>query len=128
MLELLAFFKWGCETSEITMPWVQRLADAVPALRVRGIAQEDPDDAAALAAQLGLRVEVTADPEPYPLSREEGVHVVPTLVLLHAGRREAVLEGWNRQGFEDLVARVARLAGVPKPRVLEGDLPAFRPG
>lgn len=123
MPELLAFFKWGCETSELAMPWVQRLADALPGLQVRGIAQETPEDARALAAELGLRIPVEADPEPYNLSRRHDLHVVPTLVL-----GDHRLEGWNRQGFEGLVAHAARLLGQDPPTVVEGDVPAFRPG
>ncbi len=128
---LLVFVKHDCPTCRLAMPYVDRLRRRMEAAgsgtSVVAVAQDPPDVAARFAHELGLGTTVVSEPEPYPLATAFAVRTVPTLFLVGAdGKVEKTLEGFDKEGLEDLLRRTA--AG-DEPLFAESDrVPDFRPG
>jgi peroxiredoxin len=112
---LLAFFKVGCPTCAIAFPLLASLARHVePAVAVLAVGEgrtaangewlreHDYDGAAASDAYGNHRV-----------ARAYRVQTIPTLVLVgRDGKVAFTLEGWDRDRYNELTARVAALAGI----------------
>ncbi len=122
------------------MPVVQRVHETLAAagLRVRGVTQSAPADAAAFVAKHGLAFPVLDD-SACEVSADYGIEIVPTLILAGGdGRVVAAFDGWARADFDALIAsavdRLGRSAAgnlEEPPAVatsLARGLPDFRPG
>jgi peroxiredoxin len=130
---LLVFFKTSCPTCVLAFPVYgeleRRYGDVVPVVAV----SQDP----LLATVPWLRshgfggIALDDSSGGYAASAAYGVQVVPTLVLVDAeGRVAAVNEAWDRDGVNELAARLdqhtGRLMGpVSTP---EDGRPPFKPG
>lgn len=125
----LFFYKVTCPVCQLAAPKVQSFESAYPG-RIVGIGQDAPEKLHDFARHYGLTFGSNTDTPPYPVSDAYGIRVVPTTFLVAHGTIEAVAESWDRDGLNDLSARLARLIGVePVPISVAGDgLPPFRPG
>src|SRR5439155_16329100 len=124
---LVAVGHSDCETSRLTLPFVDRIhRQAAPAGTVVAVLQDEAVDAQALVDELGLDMPVRLEAVPYPLAARLGLATVPTLYLVDVrGRIERVSEGLRRADVEAFAARL----GVPAPLFEPGDYaPALRPG
>jgi thiol-disulfide isomerase/thioredoxin len=130
---VLAFFKTGCPTCQLSFPvWgelARRYGDAIP---VVGVAQDPPAVAGPWLAERGFPGPNVDDSDGYPLSRAFAVDVVPTLVLVDGdGTVAEVGEGWSRDAANAWDERLAAATGRPSPGPVSEDedgLPAFKPG
>jgi hypothetical protein len=115
-----------CETTRLTLPYVDRLhRGAPPATTVIAVLQDTATDARALVGELGLELPVRLDGDPYPLSSRVGLATVPTLFLVdRGGRIEAVSEAFRRADLEAFASRLQ----APPPFGPGDDAPALRPG
>lgn len=116
-----------CKTTREALPHLDRIhrrrgKDA----SVVAVLQDDSRTASALASQLGLALPIVLDPEPYPLSRDLALEVVPTLFLVERGGRiAATSEAFRRADLEAFAARL----GVKGPLFAgHENVPTFRPG
>jgi hypothetical protein len=90
------------------------------------VLQDGTADAQALVEQLGLKLPVRLEADPYPLAARLGLTTVPTLFLVGPrGRIEGVSEGFRRADLESFAARLG--VGAPLFRS-EDAAPALRPG
>jgi hypothetical protein len=130
---LLAFFKTGCPTCQLSFPvWGElsrRYGDAVDVVAV----SQDPQSAARpWLDERGFDGPLHDDSAGFPLSRAFEVDVVPTLVLV--GEHGVVLdveEGWSRDAANAWDERLAELTGRASPGPLstpEDGLPPYKPG
>ena len=129
---LLVFFKHDCDTCHLTLPLVQRLHAALSprGLRVVGVAQDGPGDAADVIKRHDLTFSVALDAE-LDVSADYGFDAVPALIL--AGRDRRVLasfEGFTRPDLLNLTNLAAAACGAEAPPLVhDGDgLPEHRPG
>jgi hypothetical protein len=93
---------------------------------VSALLQDEPEDAAALARELGLALPLVLDGDPYPLTSPLDLEGVPTTFLLGAdgGVRET-LQAFSRADVE----RLGALLGVEGPVFAPDEkVPAHRPG
>jgi len=133
-LLVLAFFHTGCETSRVTLPHLQRLADAFAEskkLTVWGVSQDPSEDTAAFAKQLGVTFPVCLDRDGYH-SMLLGVASVPTVFLVDGGGHALrKIIGWDRAALNALAADVAAFAEQPDAAPLvpaDDPAPARAPG
>ena len=70
------------------------------------------------------------DNEPYDVSNQWGIQVVPTTFLLDGETVVDVVESWDRDGLNRLSKSVAEMTGAAYRAISDpGDgLPPFRPG
>ncbi len=130
---LLAFVKHECPTCGLIAPFVERLHRRYggSAVRVVGVAQDEPADARAFAAEGGWTFPVLLDRAPYRAGRAYRLDAVPTLVLVERdGGVALTLPGFLRSGLEALAADLARRSGrEARPLFVETDsVPEIRPG
>ena len=130
---VLAFFKTGCPTCQLSFPvWgelARRYGEVVPVL---GVAQDPPAVAEPWLAERGFAGPTIDDSDGYALSRAFDIDVVPTLVLVGSdGVVAEVGEGWSRDDANAWDDRLAALTGRPSPGPMSKEddgLPAFKPG
>jgi peroxiredoxin len=131
-LTLLVFYKASCPTCRWALPFVQALHERAHGLTVVGIASEDDvDEAAAFAAELGLTFPIGLESAPWEVSAAYGLTTVPTLFLIDgAGRVKRVSPGFAKEDFLAAAAEAAALhGGAPADPFPEGAaVPEFRPG
>lgn len=130
---VLAFFKTGCPTCQMTLPYLQKVADAYAdsgKLTVWGVSQDDGAKTEAFASQYGIKFPLLLDHDLYH-SMVYGLTHVPTIVFADStGRVRKKIVGWNRAGMNDLSTQIAALLEVePVAIVNDADtVAAVRPG
>ncbi|WP_373048850.1 peroxiredoxin family protein [Vulgatibacter sp.] len=115
---LVLVFRVDCAASGHAAQAVGRIAEKLQpkGLVVVGVAQDDPGDAAAFAAEHGLgTVELCTDASSYMASDALEVGRTPTVLLVDRQRVVASLEGWARREYNGLAARAAELVGAEAP-------------
>jgi peroxiredoxin len=133
---LLVFFKDDCPTSRFTLPFVQRIHEALAAsggrgAAVYGISQDDAGTSRAAADSLGLTFPILIDGPGCPVSSRYGLTAVPTSVLVGGdGKVLRAFVGFSRKEIEACAREMAEAAGAPPPKVFaEGEkVPETRPG
>ncbi len=127
---LVTFFKRSCATSQLTLPFIERLHKHYPLLQVLGVSQDDVADTTAFVAQTGVTFSVLLDSD-WKVSAEYDLFTVPSVFLLDTARRVARVNlGWNKEQYNALSQDVAQLLNVaPVTLVTDDDkMPAFKPG
>ena len=130
---LFAFFHTDCATSELTLPFVERLSEigAGRGLSVVAVSQDDPASTAAFRERLRVDLPTLYDPPPWRASRALGLVSVPTFVAVGKnGRVERLVVGLQRERLEAFAELAAALAGRPSQPLFrpDDDVPAIRPG
>lgn len=124
---VLAIGHADCPTSQLTLPFVERLfRRRPPGLHALVILQDEPAVARDLAARLGLTLPVVLEPDPYPLAVDLALRSVPVTWLVGSdGRIRRAIEGFSRDEMERLAAE----AGLEGPLFgAEDAVPPRRPG
>jgi len=123
---LLAFFKVSCPTSQFTLPFVERLQQAVKgsgAVRLWGVSQNDARDTRDFAREFGLSFPLLLDEDGYPVSNGYGLTTVPTLFLVEPdGSIRVASVGFNRRDIEEVAAEFSKLTS----RAIQVFLPGER--
>jgi hypothetical protein len=124
---LIAIGHRDCATTRLTVPLVDRLhRRRGPGRGVVLVLQDEPEDARAMAEELGLEVPILLEADPYPLSSELDLRTVPTLMLVdREGRIAAAYEGFRREDLEALAARLGVVGAFFAP---EDAVPPRKPG
>jgi hypothetical protein len=130
---LYAFFHTDCPTSELALPYLERLRnmDGGAGLRVVAVSQDAPQEAAALSRRLAVAIETLFDPPPWRASQALGLSSVPALARVAPdGRVEELVVGFQREKLEAFAARSAALSGRPAASLFPPgeNVPAIRPG
>ena len=130
---LISFFHTDCATSEMSLPYLERIRRRAAGgrLRVIAVSQDGPTDTERLLSRFGAEVETLFDPPPWPASRSLGLVGVPVFFLVgEDGRIKERAVGFEKAKMEAFAARAAALADRrPEPLFLPGDsVPAIRPG
>jgi thiol-disulfide isomerase/thioredoxin len=130
---LYAVFKTTCPTCELTWPFLERVRKAGgEGLQVVAISQDDPVQTAEFGRRLRTGLRTVYDLEPWPASDGLGVTTVPTLFLVgEDGIVQDTIVGFQREKFQDLADRGARVAGRPPVPVFgaaDREVPALRAG
>jgi thiol-disulfide isomerase/thioredoxin len=130
---LYAFFHTDCPTSEMTIPFLDRLQEIGDGrgLRVVAVSQDDPATTEAFVSRLGLTVPVLYDPPPWSASESLGLASVPAFAAVSRdGRLERTVIGLQKLELEAFAERAAALAGRPSRPFFrpEENVPAIRPG
>jgi peroxiredoxin len=124
---LLAFFKISCPTCQLTLPFLQRIADGGSANtpRIVAVSQDDQSGTDQFRRRFGISMETVLDPAPaYRASKLYAISTVPSLFLVEGdGRISLASAGFSRQDFESLGGRFG--VEVFKPGE---DVPFFKPG
>jgi thiol-disulfide isomerase/thioredoxin len=123
----LFFYKVTCPVCQMAAPVATGLETAYPGT-FQGVGQDPPDRLQAFGEEYGLVIPTTPDSPPYDVSESYGIEVVPTLVLVHEGRVDRVVQSWDRDEYEGIASRLSELTGRPATSVAGDGLPAFRPG
>jgi peroxiredoxin len=119
---VLAFFKIDCPTCQLTLPFLQRIADR-GAQRVIAVSQDDREGTLEFHNEFRISLDTVIDEESsrYAVSRAYGVTNVPT--LFSVGAEGTIVDSIH--GFDK--ARLDELAGgglfTDADRV-----PAYKPG
>lgn len=125
---LLAFYKASCPTCRLTLPFLQNLADQIPAttLAIWGIAQEMPDTAKSFAQQLGLTFPQLVDSD-LVATEAYDLQSVPSLYLVDSGDRVITsVSGFSTDWLNSLSYRFQPEGGPLVPP--EANLPGVKPG
>lgn len=131
---VLVFFKTTCPTCQLTLPYLQKLADAYKEsgkFSVLGVSQDDEEKTRAFADASGIKFPLFLDRELYH-SMVYGLTNVPTLYFADgSGMVQKKIVGWDRAAINEISERVAAFAGVETPvKIVEDDdpAPAYKPG
>lgn len=122
---LLVFFKIGCPTCQITLPFLERLHQS-GRLAVYGISQDDFAATREFAKAFRLTFPMLLDSADahYPASTAYRITIVPSLFLITADRTiEWMLQGFSRKALEELGMAFEAPVFRPCERV-----PDFKPG
>ncbi len=131
---VLVFFKEDCPASELVVPRLGPLADALQREERFFLAiAEDPEDAArAFRDRNGIRFPIAWEAPPYPASVDYAIGTVPALFVVDgAGFIAERVEGFIKAEYEALGATIEQaLALGASPRILERpeELPVLKPG
>ena len=128
--QAIVFYKVTCPVCHLAAPKLGDFAKAFPG-RVRGVGQDPPENLSDFERRFGMEVGSVPDLPPYEASNAYGVRTVPTTFLIDAdGAVDTVVEGWDRDGLNQLSTRLAGMTNLPDRPVSEpGDgLPSYRPG
>jgi peroxiredoxin len=124
---LLAFFKISCPTCQLTLPFLQRLADGAgeqaPQLVV--VSQDDAAGTAQFHKRFHLSMRTVLDKSPaFPVSNAFGISHVPSLFLIEPdGRISMAAAGFGKTHLEKLGERFGVAPFGARDRV-----PVFQPG
>jgi hypothetical protein len=116
-----------CPTTRLMLGALDRLhRRRTRKVAVSALLQDEPGDARALAAELGLALPLVLDGDPYPVTSSLDLEGVPTTFLLGPdGAVRERLEAFSRAEVE----RLGALLGVEGPVFApEEKVPAHRPG
>jgi len=122
---LLTFFKISCPTCQLTLPFLQRLADDAAALQVVAISQDDRKGTDQFHRHFKLSLTTLLDPAPaYSASKLYEIRNVPSMFLIEPDGTISMAEtGFSKPHLEQLAGRF----GAEVFR--EGEIvPSFRPG
>jgi hypothetical protein len=116
-----------CETSRLMLRALERLhRRRTRDVAVSALLQDEPEDARALAAELGLTLPLVLDRDPYPMTARLGVRTVPvTFLLAPGGAVRESLQAFRRADVDRMAAALGAAAPVFDPG--EG-IAALRPG
>ena len=127
---LLVFFETDCPTCQLTLPYLNRLAQQLPASTILGISQDDEAATRAFVAQMQVGFPVRLDTG-WQVSQHYNPTAVPTLFLLdQQGNILRTQTAFDKAELNDIAALMCEAAGV-EPFVLaeafDGN-PATKPG
>lgn len=116
---LLVFFRVSCPTCQYTLPFLDRLRQAVPGAPIVAIAQDSAADAQAFAQRFNVNLPFLLDDQDYSVSRSYGVEIVPSIFVLDRdGKIIFAIEGWSRDDFEALV-QLIKPPDAPPPVIFK---------
>ena len=128
---LLAFFETDCPTCLLTLPYLNRLAEALGgAAVVVGISQDNKEQTNEIIGQLELRFTILIDSD-LAVSRKFDPLAVPTLYLLgSSGTIRRTITGFSKTELNEVGAELAEGAGVGPLLVadLHDGAPEGKPG
>lgn len=130
---LVAFFKVGCPTCQLTFPFLERYHQRfeAPELRVLGVSQDDEAASRSFAERHGVNFPILLDAKGYAASRAYGVVTVPSLLLVGPdGTVGSTIEGFVKAKLDALAQELGSLLGKSgDPVWLPGEtVPALKPG
>jgi peroxiredoxin len=102
---VLAFFKVGCPTCQLTLPFLERLYKSTNLIKVYGVSQDDAESTKAFCTRFGLTFPMLVDHAGanFPASNIFEITEVPSLFLVRkVGVIEWAVSGFSRQALEDL--------------------------
>ena len=122
---VLAFFKVSCPVCQYAFPFLERLERAYGHQRVRmiGVSQNSPKEAAAFTKEFGVTFPVLLDDtETYPVSNAYGLTNVPTVFwIAKDGEIEISSVGWVKADFAEVNRKMAEAQEITPASL-------FRPG
>lgn len=129
----LVFYKRGCPTCALAVPYLQRLLELPGGLEgsVVLVAQDAAEDAREFAAAHGLGLPVLVESAPWPVGQAYGLRSVPTSFLVESsGVIATSAEGFVKAEWEALARNLAARSGHPDFALFSAadDVPAFKPG
>ena len=130
---LLAFFKVSCPVCQFTLPFLERIYQQIKGrgdVQLWGVAQDDAEDTRDFARQYACTFPMLTDVEPYPVSNQYGLTVVPTLFLVQPdGKIQLSSVGFARSDIETVAAEFSRRTQEPFRVFQPGDnVPDFKAG
>jgi hypothetical protein len=127
-ITLLCFVKEDCATCQMTMPIIEAAHEAFAAkLTVLAIGQ-DAEGNARLVEQHHAKVPMLDDSE-LKVSFGYDLDTVPTIILAASdGSEMRRFVGFDKPDWQSMLAEMARLSGVPEPRIDWSKYPQQRPG
>lgn len=121
---LLAFFDTTSPASRVTLPYLQKLADAYKEsgkLTVWGVSENDEATTRAFADELGVKFPILLDRDRYH-AMVYGLSGLPAIYLADGGGTVLrKLTGWSRAAMNEISAKVAVGAGVEPPVTIVED-------
>jgi peroxiredoxin len=118
---ILAFFKVGCPTCQLALPFLERLAASA---NVIAVSQDDARDSREFNQRFGISVPTLLDARPFPVSNAYRITNVPSVFVVETdGRISSAHHGFNKAELEKLGQRF----GAPVFRDTDR-VPALRPG
>jgi peroxiredoxin len=118
---VVAFYKVGCPTCQLTLPFLERLAGSVSLV---GVSQDDARDSREFNERCGITFPTLLDARPYPASNAYQITYVPSLFVIESdGRVSFAVNGFSKAALEKLGDRF----GVPVFRDTD-HVPELRPG
>lgn len=126
----LFFYKVTCPTCQLAAPTMAAFERAYPG-RVVGVGQDPQDVLEAFGEFHVMGIRSLEDRPPYDVSNAYDIVSVPTLFLVgEDGTVEASVGAWDREGFNEVSARIAEALGTEPVAISEpaDGLPSFKPG
>jgi peroxiredoxin len=117
---LLALYKIACPTCQLTLPFLDRIADG--SLQVIGISQDDELGTAKFQEKFRATFPMLfdRDHDGYPVSNAFGISFVPSLFLVEAdGNISLTSEGFNKRDLEAIGGRADVVPFGPEDHVPE---------
>ena len=126
----LLFWRTGCSTSRLTIPYWQRLADRYPQANVVAICQDEIQTTAEWCRDNGITMDQLIDSPGQAVTRRFGVTIVPAYWIVDSSGRILMKgSGWERAKIEQVNEVLAMKLGLPpEPLVTEAEVPAYKPG
>ncbi len=129
---ILVFYKADCPTSQLTLPYIQKIFAATgetDGCTLWAISQDELNETREFAAGFGFTF--LMDEHPYPVSSAYGLTNVPSIFIVEAGGLISLSDfGFSKATLDEVSRRMAKCAGRPPVQLFRPDdgLPATRPG
>jgi peroxiredoxin len=129
---ILVFYKSSCPTSQLTLPYIRKIAAeerALSACSVWGISQDEPEETRTFTT--GFEFPVLIDEHPYAVSCGYGIERVPSLFIVEpSGLLSLSDDGFSKDTLDRIARRVAECTKGKSLELFAPDdrLPAVRPG
>lgn len=125
------FWRTGCSTSRMMIPFWQRLHNRFPSAEILAVSQDEVQTTAEWCNDHDITMRQLIDAPGQRVSRQFGIKTVPAFWLTdHTGGVLVEGESWDRGKLEQINTVLSAKLGQPyEPLVTEDDgVPAFKPG
>lgn len=128
---VIVFYKFTCGTSRFTFPFLQSIYEAYgDAIFFAAISQDNTEQTKQFREDLKITMPFLLDLPPYPVSRQYGLHAVPSIFLIDQNRKiRLVSYGFVKQDILNLADLIADRTGRPQIDPFESiEVPEIKPG
>ena len=131
---VLVFYKSSCPTSQLTLPYLQKIiagAEKTADCALWAVSQDDLNETREFARQNGLEFTFLIDEHPYPVSSAYRLKYVPSIFIIEPGGAISLSDyGFSKATLSEISRRMSNSAGRSPVELSRADdgLPATRPG
>ena len=131
---ILIFYKFSCPTSQLTLPYLQKITAGVEntsGCALWAVSQDDLNETMEFSGKNGFEFTFLIDEHPYRVSSAYRLKYVPSIFIIEPGGSISLSDyGFSKATLNEISTRMSNSAGRSPVELFRADdgLPATRPG